>query len=247
MSESLHSDEQIIDYLDGIMSAGERAAFESRLASDAELRQRLDDLKVAREAVRQFGTRERVASLHKEMMEELKTNRPAAKVINMRRTVRITMAIAASLLLIVVGVKFFNSSNHGPEQLYNDAFVDYSIPVERGAQQNNTTLEKEYANKDYNAVIKDAQSNALSGKDSFLTAISYLKTGNTITAIQWLNTVNAGSSFYPDAQFYLSLAYLKNKNYDKSLELMNEIHDNKDHPYNSSISSELIEKVKKLK
>jgi len=40
---------------------------------------------------------------------------------------------------------------------------------------------------------------------------------------------------------------LKNKNYDKALELMNQIHDNRDHPYNSSISSELIEKVKKLK
>lgn len=247
MSESLHSDEQIIDYLDGLMGPGETAAFESDLAKDPELKQRLDDLKVAREAVKQFGTRERVASLHKEMMEELKKDRSPARVINMRRTVRITMAVAASLLLIVVGVKYFNASNNNPEQLYNDTFVDYSLPVERGAQQNNTIVEKDYADKNYSAVIKDAQSNTLDGKDSFLTAISYLKTGSTTTAIQWLNTMNAGSSFYPDAQFYLSLAYLKNKNYDQSLELMNQIHDNKDHPYNSSISSELIEKVKKLK
>jgi tetratricopeptide (TPR) repeat protein len=246
MSESLHSDEQIIDYLDGLMGADERDAFESELAKDPGLKERLEDLRVAREAVKQFGTRERVGSLHKEMMKELKQDRSPAKVINMRKAVRITMAVAASLLLIVVGVKFFNASN-SPEQLYNDTFVDYSLPVERGAQQNNTTVEKDYASRNYTAVIKDAQSNTLSGKDSFLTAISYLKTGNTTTAIQWLNTVNGGSSFYPDAQFYLSLAYLKNKNYDKALELMNQIHDNRDHPYNSSISSELIEKVKKLK
>lgn len=246
MSESLHSDEQIIDYLDGLMGTDERDAFESELAKDPGLKDRLEDLRVAREAVKQFGTRERVASLHKEMMKELKQDRSPAKVINMRKAVRITMAVAASLLLIVVGVKIFNASN-SPEQLYNDTFVDYSLPVERGAQQNNTTVEKDYASRNYTAVIKYAQSNSLSGKDSFLTAISYLKTGNTTTAIQWLNTVNGGSSFYPDAQFYLSLAYLKNKNYDKALELMNQIHDNRDHPYNSSISSELIEKVKKLK
>jgi tetratricopeptide (TPR) repeat protein len=246
MSESLHSDEQIIDYLDGLMGTDERDAFESELAKDPGLKERLEDLRVAREAVRQFGTRERVASLHKEMMKELKQDRSPAKIINMRKAVRITMAVAASLLLIVVGVKFFNASN-SPEQLYNDTFVDYSLPVERGAQQNNTTVEKDYASRNYTSVIRDAQSNTLSGKDSFLTAISYLKTGNTTTAIQWLNTVNGGSSFYPDAQFYLSLAYLKNKNYDKALELMSQIHDNRDHPYNSSISSELIEKVKKLK
>ncbi|HEY6955829.1 MAG TPA: hypothetical protein VI385_11340 [Flavisolibacter sp.] len=247
MSESLHSDEQIIDYLDGLMGTDERDAFESELAKDPGLKDRLEDLRVAREAVKQFGTRERVASLHKEMMKELKQDRSPAKIINMRKAVRITMAVAASVLLIVVGVKMFNSSNNSSEQLYNDTFVDFSLPVERGAQQNNTIVEKNYAASNYTAVIKDAQSNTLSGKDSFLTAISYLKTGNTTTAIQWLNTVNGGSSFYPDAQFYLSLAYLKNKNYDKALELMNQIHDNRDHPYNSSISSELIEKVKKLK
>ena len=42
------------------------------------------------------------------------------------------------------------------------------------------------------------------------------------------------------------MAYLKNKDYDKAVGLMNEIHANKDHPYNSNISNELIEKAKKL-
>lgn len=247
MNEPLHNDEKILNYLDGLMNADEKSEFESQLKQNPQLQQQVDDFRVAIEGLRQAGTREKVSSLHREIMQELKKDQVPAKVINMKRAVRYTMAVAASVLLILVGIQTFKYFNNTPEKLYNETFVEYSVSNERGTTENTTTIGNDYKNRNYAGVIKDAQTNNLSPKDSFLTALSFLQTGNTSSAIQWLNRINANNPYYQDAEFYLSLAYLKNKDYDKALDLMQQIHDDSNHPYHTNISGDVIKKLKKLK
>jgi TolA-binding protein len=246
MDESLPSNDKIISYLDGLMDGDERSDFEARLRQDPQLQQQLEDARIAVEAVRQFGARERVGALHREMMKELQNEKPEGRVINIRRTVRYTMAVAASVLLILVGVQTFNYFHNTPDRLYNDAFVDYSLPLERGVTQNASEIEAEYKKGAYDRIVANANRLRLTARDSFLTAVSFLKTGQTAKAIHWLLAVNPYSPNYQDAQFYLSLAYLKNKNYKKALDLMIGIHDDPNHPYHANISDALIEKVRKL-
>jgi tetratricopeptide (TPR) repeat protein len=221
------------------MNADEKAEFESQLKQNPHLQQQVNDFRVAIEGVRQAATKEKVSSLHREMMQELKKDKASAKVINMKKVVRYTMAVAASILLVLVGIQTF--------KYFNETFVEYSVSNERGTAGNTTTIEIDYKNRNYASVIKDAQSNSLSPKDSFLTAVSFLQTGNTSSAIQWLNRINANSPYHQDAEFYLSLAYLKNKDYDKALDLMQQIHDDSNHPYHANISDDVIKKLKKLK
>jgi hypothetical protein len=246
MDDFLPGNDKIISYLDGLMDDVERSDFEARLRQDPQLQQQLEDARIAVEAVRQFGARERVGALHREMMKELQNEKPEGRVINIRRTVRYTMAVAASVLLILVGVQTFNYFHNTPDRLYNDAFVDYSLSLERGVTQNASEIEAEYKRGAYDRIVANVNSLRLTARDSFLTAVSLLKTGQTAEAIHWLLAVNPYSPNYHDAQFYLSLAYLKNKSYKKALDLMIGIHDDPNHPYHANISDALIEKVRKL-
>jgi TolA-binding protein len=245
MDESLHNNEIIINYIDGLMDPEEKAAFEKQLEQDPGLQDQVQSLRVAIEAVKQSGTRERVGALHQEMMQEIKPQKPQARVIGINRMLRRVIATAAVLLLFI-GIETFRHYNNSPGRLYNEAFVDYTLSVERGQGDRTTQLENNYRNQAYKEVIKNAEHASLSPKDSFLTAISFLKTNNSSSAISWLESVPSNSPYSKDAQFYLSLAYLKNKNYKKAIDLMLLIHNDPNHPYHENISETLLEKTRKL-
>jgi TolA-binding protein len=246
MDEFLPNNDKIINYLDGLMNDHERTEFENRLRQDPQLQQQLQDIKVAVEAVRQFGARDKVGSLHREMMKELQPEKNKARVINIRKTIRYTTAVAASILLILAGVQTFSYFNNTPDRLYNTAFVDYTLSSERGVSQNASEIEVEYKKGAYDRIVANRNRPGLTARDSFLTAISFLKTGDEGEAIHWLQAVHHYGPNYQDAQFYLSLAYLKNRNYKNALHLMTKIHDDPSHPYHVNVSDALIEKVRKL-
>ena len=50
-----------------------------------------------------------------------------------------------------------------------------------------------------------------------------------------------------EAEYYLALAYLQNRDYDQAIELMTAIHDNSSHLYKSKFSRKYINQVKRLK
>jgi tetratricopeptide (TPR) repeat protein len=245
MDESLHNNETILDYIDGMMNPGEKAAFEKQLEQDPGLQEQVESLRVAIEAVKQSGTRERVGAIHQEMMQEWQSQKTPARVIGINRTMRYVIGVAAVLLLII-GIQTFRHYSNSPGRLYNEAFVDYSLSAERGAGDGANQLENNYRNHDYNNVIKNAGQASLSPKDSFLTAMAFLHTGNTASAISWLELVQANSPYAKDAQFYLSLAYLKNRNYQKAIDLMLLIRNDPNHPYHDNITETLLEKTRKL-
>jgi TolA-binding protein len=245
MDESLHNNETIINYLDGLMNPQEKVAFEKQLEQDPALKEQVESARVAIEAVKQSATREKVGALHQEMMQEINVQKRPARVIGINRTMRRVIATAAVLLLFI-GIQTFRHFNNSPGKLYNEAFVDYTLSAERGAGDSANQLESYYRNQAYNEVIKNGVHASLSPKDSFLTAISFLKTGNTSSAISWLERVPSNSSYAKDAQFYLSLAYLKNRNYQKVVDLMLLIRNDANHPYHDNISETLVAKVRKL-
>jgi TolA-binding protein len=246
MDEFLHN-EKIMNYLDGLMNADEKSDFESQLKQSPELQQQLADLQIAIEAVRQFGTKERVGNLHREMIKELKPQKSSGKIISMNKGLRLALAVAAGALLILVGVQTFKYFGNTPGKLYNEAFVDYSLSAERGIKETTTKTEELYRKGEYSRVINSAGNLNLSARDSFLIAVSFLKNGDVPSAIKSFNQISAVSPYYNDAEFYLSLAYLKNKNYRGALDLATKIHNDPNHPYHSNISDEWIEKLRKLK
>lgn len=246
MADFLHdNDEILMKYLDGEMDQTEKEMFEQQLQKDVELQQKLESLQVAIASVQQYGTAEKVKSIHSEMMQELSSVHQGGKVIAMNRFVKYSLAIAASVIIILVGVNIFTSSGPSSEKLYNEAFVDYDASAVRGSESE-TDIIKLYQNHNYIAVTEKAGSQNLLQKDSLLIGLSYLKTNKLPEAINWLKNISLQNPTRQDAEFYLAMTYLKNKNYSEALSLMEQIRSNSNHVYHNQFSEDYINKVKKL-
>src|SRR5688572_16054760 len=107
MADSLHNEDLLLRYLDGELTDAEKHELEERLRTEPALKEELERLQIATHAIRQYGVRQKVGSLHKEMMQELKVK---PKVIYLSKSVRVAMAVAASILVLFVGVKLYLES-----------------------------------------------------------------------------------------------------------------------------------------
>lgn len=114
-----------------------------------------------------------------------------------------------------------------------------------------TSISKAYRDKKWADVINLNANSVLSVKDVFLTGMAFLETNNLSRAISSYQVVLADVKNDPAlkdaAEYYLALAYLKNNDYDQSIELMNAIHDNPTHLYTKKFSRKYIIRVKRLK
>jgi len=254
MDNSTQYDDEIMRYIDDEMAESEKIEFEKQLATDGSLRQAMNNLQLAKEAARSFGLKEKVSSIHQEMMKEFKTETPVKHISNTRRIIRLSVAVAASVLLIFVCIEGFNFYSLSSDKLFAENYTAYELTTTRG--ENDSTgskIEKAYREKNYGEVIKLNTNSVLSIKDVFLTGMSYLETNDPSRAISNFHVVIADvkddkSSVLKDAaEYYLALAYLKNNDYDQAIELMNAIHDNSSHLYKAKFSRQYINQVKRLK
>ncbi len=246
MIENVHNDDLLIRYLDGQLPAGEKEELEARLVSDEALRQRLTSLRVAIQAVEQFGTMQTVQAVHTEMMKELKAPQKTT-VVSFGKTLRYTVAIAASLVILFMGVRFYQAAQLSPDKIYNESFVDFNVSSARGNESGLSETEKQYLQKQYEAVTAGIRSLNLNAKDSLLIGLSYLQMGRIAQAIGFFQPLAfTANDYQQDAEFYLALSYLKNRSYNKALPLMEKIKNDPAHLYHNQLSIDAVNKTKKL-
>ncbi|HET9744688.1 MAG TPA: tetratricopeptide repeat protein [Chitinophagaceae bacterium] len=243
---------ELMRYIDDEMLPGEKAEFEKRLAVDAVLQNDLRSLQLTREAVKQYGLKEKVGGIHRQMMKELATGTPVKPISQARRIVRYVVAIAASVLLIfmlIEGYKFYALS---PEKLYAQNYTAYELTTTRDGMDSLTAIEKAYRQKNYSEVIKLNAGSVVSIKEIFLTGMAYLETKDYSRAISSFQIVITDIKDHKTvikdaAEYYLALAYLQNSDYDQAIELMNAIRNNSSHLYKAKFNGKYINRVKRLK
>ena len=242
MDETIdHNDALLLRYLDGEMEQDEKLDLEKRLSADDRLRQRLLELRLAIEAVRQFGTIEKVKSIHSEMLNEIGKS-PAAKS-PVRKMVRYSMAVAASILVLFFAFRFFQSGA-GADELYNKAYVEYSVSASRSQQQLNN-IPAAYSRREYEKLLSLAPQNT---EDSLLTGLALLQMDRMHVAAGWLEQVARTSSPYQqDAEFYLALARIKSGQYGEALKLVKKINNDPAHVYKDQFNAAYIRQLQKLK
>jgi tetratricopeptide (TPR) repeat protein len=250
MDNSTYDSEQISRWLDGEMTGDEKTSFEKTLADDQQLQSEVNTLRVAREAIRSYGLQQKVAAVHEEMMKEMQV--PMRMISSRRRIIRYTISVAASILLIFIGITAYNFFSLSPARLYAQQYTSYELPTTRGGESS-APIEKLYKEKNYRAVIEGtSQLSKNSIEENFLAGASYLEVNNPGAAITLFQEVinknrQTGESQYQEqAEYYLALAYLKNKNYEKAVKLMQAIHNNPNHSYHEKFSKTFIRKVKML-
>lgn len=244
MAENLHEEDVLIKYLDGEMTEAEKRKFEAALEKDVALRQQLESLRLTKNAVQYYGLHQAVASVRSEW-ESMEHNK-GSKVISMRKFLRPALTAAACLILLAAGIFGYQLYQLSPEKVYNESFVGYTVSATRGNAGLQTTIATAYQQKDFKKVVA---SNTATPQDKLLVGLSYMQLHNFLAAIQQFNTIlNSNENAYKqDAEFYLALSYLRNKQYNEALQIFEQIRENPTHLYHDQVSAKTIRELKWLK
>jgi tetratricopeptide (TPR) repeat protein len=240
----------LVRYLDGELAEAEKQELEARLDVDVELQEELASLRAAREAVRQYGLREKVAQIHRQVMQEMK--KPKRVGGNIRRVIRFSISVAASIILIVGAILALNFFSLSPTRVFTDNYHSYELATTRSGQADESAVEQAYRSKSYYEVTRRLP---LAGnlKDQFLVGMSYLELKNPAKAIEAFrgiirtNEADGGKILQDETEYYLALAYIANGDYDFALELLEKIKLESAHTYHKKVSAKLIRQVKALK
>jgi hypothetical protein len=244
MDENLHNTELWLRYLDGELDQDEKQKLEQQLAADELLRSELEQLKVSIAAIRYHGIQQQVAAVHQEVVKQ----KSSGKVAGMRSRVRSVLAVAASVLIIILGASIFYIAGLSNDKVYNEAYVDFTLSASRSGDTT-SAINEAYAVNDFNNVIALSKTKAsLSDQQKLLVGISNLKIGNYTDAIaQLADVTKSNTSYKSDGEFYLAMSYLKVKNYDAALSIMKKIHDDPNHLYHERITDKQLREVRLLK
>ncbi len=243
MADLEHIEDLLIRYLDGELSGKEKEDLQMRLQTDKALEEQFINLQVAVQAVRQFGTVQQVNSIHTEMMKELKKEQKAP-VFSISKAVRYTMGIAAVIFILFIGTKLYLDSQASPDNLYQEAFVDFTVSVTRGFNEPDAQIDKMYQQKRYQSVI-NSQAGELSSRNILLVGLSYLHLRKPVEAIHHFEKLRAGDNEYKeDAEFYSLLSYIKNKDYTHALPLAEAILKDPSHLYHKQLNENFLPTLK---
>lgn len=244
--------EKLVQYLDGGLMGAEKENLAQQLATDTALQAELNSLKSTSEAVKLYGLQQKVSGIHVQMMEEMQ---PSVKKINSaRKIVRYSIAVAASLMLLVGSYMAYNFFTLSPDKVFASRYQSYELVTVRDGNANETPVEKAYREKNYQEVLRihDAGEDH-TPKGEFLCGAAALEVKDNSKAIKCFkevlddNKLTQQLILNDEAEYYLSLSYIRNKDYDYALDLLNKIQDNPNHLYNEKVTGKLIRQVKMLK
>ena len=230
--------EQLIRYLDGELSPDEIAVTEKLLQQDAAIKDRFDNLVVARNAIRHEGLTEKVKNLHQQFYPEVAATNDTAKIIKpaFGIAVKFILRIAAALIFIVAGYAVYEYRTTSNDSVYADNFIEYQLPVSRGDSQAISKIDSLFTANNFTAVIENFKLlKDKKQKEYFLAGLASLEVGDSKSAIdelknvQQLNSSSTEKYFEQEAEYYLALAYIKAGNIDEAEKQLTIIKANKQH------------------
>lgn len=162
-------------------------------------------------------------------------NKPGKAVI--RNIYRISMRVAATLLLIVGSASVYKYITTGERSVYEMQFLNYDLTNTRGAENRDSETEA-YRNGNWKEVAAlYYNGNNKTNKSTFLAGMSEMQLNHFSEAVKLyeklLFTASDDHSFQDEAEYYLALAYLENHQVLKSISLINKIKADPNHTYYS--------------
>ncbi len=251
MNENSANTEILIRYLDGELQGEELEILKINLANDQSIREEFENLQLARKAAWRFGLKSKINDIHSDMMLEIKDHGPK-RVRVIRMLVQTSLRVAAVLIVLVGLSGLYQYFTTSPEKLFSENYQPYTIRAMRGESNNSTLLEKYRMGKMDSVILEFNSLNAPKPEEYILAGIAFLENNQPEKAIKTLkeliqkNTVSQTDYFEDDAEYYLAMSYLKNREPEKALPIFEKIQADPRHPYSSKLSRWFILKVKSL-
>lgn len=248
MNENSTHTDLLIQFLDGELQGEQLSALEKDIQQNPSSREELENLRLAKEAASSYGLKTRIASIHNEMMHELKKpGVPKSKLISL--VTQYGLRVAAVLIILFGVSALYQYITATPEKLFSENFHAFDLRTTRGSSV--TSLEDLYEKGDMSGLIQQfTRMKSPEAKDYFLAGNAYLSTHQPAMAIEafisleQLNKSKNTHFFEEDAEYYLALGYLGDHEPAKALLIFEKIHANPNHPYHSAVSSWFLSKVK---
>ncbi len=220
--------EMLVRYIDNELSPDEKPVVEKMLFENADINERYQYLLAAKQAIRYQYLKQRVHALHnKYINSEIAETIPPAIV--KLSVFKIFLRVAAVLIAVIAGSAIFEYATTTDQSVYNNNFINYELPVNRGVSNTNS-IDSLYSAANYTAVIKSFEEKPQKNQeDYFIAAQSYLHLDNTDMAIQSflevkkLNDASTQKYFVDETDYYLALAYIKASNIDAAENLLTNI------------------------
>ena len=218
----------LIDHLDKNLSSEESVRAEALIGGDKNAAESWEYLKMAVEAVELSAIREQVMAVRRSVHIEPVAEAPVSGGV-VRSMYRTGLRIAAVLILLMGVSIFYKYSTVSNTSVYQQYFTDYNLNTSRGAASRNA-MDEAYRNQNWNGVLSAFnQETEKTNKSYFLAGMADMKMQKFSDAVgnfEHILSANAksGDTYYQDeAEYYLALAYLMNKQTEKAVSLLNQI------------------------
>ena len=245
--------EKLVMYLDGELTGQDKADFEKQLEANPGLQEELNRLQQTRSAVQYFGLQQKVAGIHQQMMLELAT--PVIPISRGKKILRYSMAAAAAVILLVGSWLAYSFFSLTPDKVFAANYQTYeTVNVRDGNNTAASPFEKFFTDKNYQELIRlyDA-GEAVDARSLFICAVAAMELKDDTRAIRSFkqalqyNRDKAQTAYNDEAEYYLALSYIRNKDFDFALPLLQKIKEEPQHAYHHKVTTRLIRKVKLLK
>lgn len=230
--------EQIELYLSGKLSDRERTTFERLLQTDSALAREVENVKITRSLIRNYGLREELKNIHAKVMAE---GREEASTIPLSSYV---MRIAAGLLLLLVSVFVLQLATVSGERVFTSNFNTYPVEMNRG-EGNTSKIKSLYSEGNYQDVINTYEqktSPSPSVEEAFLAGNAFLALSQPQPAIDAFQKIvqpnhTNTTQYQEEAEYYLGLAYLQDKQAEKAAQVFKAIRNNPAHLYHDKVDN----------
>ena len=248
MDNNTNDSEKLVRYIDDELNAGEAAALQAELETNSSLQKELNSLLLTKGVIKNYGVVQKVNSIHKTMMEELAMDKYPTKAV-VRNLTKMISGIAASIIILMGLFGLYEYLTVSSGNLYEEKYTAYQLATMRGTVVE-STIARYYSEKKYDSVIGEyKQMSTPTITEHFLAAQSYLYKIDYNNAIEIFNAIieknkTAHASVLNDeAEYYLALVYLKNKQPQKAVPLFEKIYNDKDHLYHNKINRWYLAKI----
>lgn len=240
----------LIQYLDGELDEVGQEAIKKNIEADEAIREELENLRLAKEAMKSYGLKNKVSAIHTAMMSELKMD-ASPKTGVVRNLLWYSLRIAALAIFVTGSFILYQYFTASPQKLFSENFHAFNLRQTRGAAA--SPLQDAYKKENMQEVIqqfallKDPQP-----EDYFLAGNAFLSTGQPLKAIenfadlQQKNKINNTHYFEEDAEYYLALSYIANSEPAKAIPLFKKINTDINHPYHQKVNNWFITKLQHL-
>lgn len=249
MNENFTTTESLIQYLDGELDEIKAREIKISIDENEQLQKEVDGLRIAKDAIANYGIKNKVASIHKEMMLEMAEEPAQTGVV--RSMMWYGLRIAAMVIFVTGAFIAYQYYAATSQKLYSDNFSSFKIHDVRGTAP--SALQSAYQQNNMQSVVSQFQLlQQPSAEDYFFAGNAYLDTDQpskaitTFELLQQKNKTDNTHYYEEDTEYYLAMGYLANNNGAKALPLLEKINADVNHPYHQFVGRWLLTKLHRI-